>query len=104
MHACFESDVIIIGVVLSYLNTNTNAIACFGSDLIIIGVVFLVQIQIPMQLHACFESDLIFIGTVCLWGGSGEFEPTLNGLDYSVPVHWIKSVQAMTLFTSRGAF
>ena len=37
-------------------------------------------------------------------GGSGEFEPTLNGLDYSVPVHWIKSGQAMTLFSSRGAF
>ena len=27
-------------------------------------------------------------------GGSGELKPTLNGLDYSVPVHWIKSGQA----------
>ena len=39
-----------------------------------------------------------------VFGGSGELEPTLNGLDYSAPVHWIKSGQAMTVFSSRGAF
>ena len=64
----------------SYTNTNTNAIACMFWEW--------------FDIH---------------WNrlsleGSGELEPTLNGLDYSVPVHWIKSGQAMTLFSSRGAF
>ena len=76
----FTNACMFFGVVFSCINTNTNAIACMF-----------------------WEWFDIHWNRLSL-GGSGELKPTLNGLDYSVPVYWIKSVQAMTLFTNRGAF